>query len=349
METGVGILIPTYNRLAFLRQSLESALAQDYPNLEIIVIDNGSTDGTPDYMRQCADPRVRYVVNEENLRLVGSINKGINLFSSHVSWCTILPDDDLLDANFVVAMVAARRELSADAVVYGRRLIVGLAGNVIREASPAPRAESSFEYLLNRSRQRRETYLTGVFFSRKAFGEIGGYPRFTTGMATDDAFIFALAMLDRLYYTHKATISLRVHEGAESQESRSLPHLAALKEFRAYVAHIARSVGMGTGEYDEERLEALRGVIARLVRHLASSLWLRDVKSVVKARNGDRQQRIDELCRIVQDNDLPFSIRVRSSVRTNRIFGTFPEACVAYRACWEAVGKMALAVRRCFW
>jgi glycosyltransferase involved in cell wall biosynthesis len=53
--------MPTYNRAnGYLREALDSALAQTYPNLEIVISDNGSTDNTESVVRSYADPRIRY-------------------------------------------------------------------------------------------------------------------------------------------------------------------------------------------------------------------------------------------------------------------------------------------------
>ena len=57
----VSIMIPTYNRAHYLVDAIDSSLAQDYPNFEVIVSDNASTDGTLNVVRKYkADPRFRY-------------------------------------------------------------------------------------------------------------------------------------------------------------------------------------------------------------------------------------------------------------------------------------------------
>lgn len=101
----VGLLIPTFNRKAYLAEALHSSRSQTYDNIEIIVIDNGSTDGTAEFMKTIPDSRILYVMNEQNLGMIGSINKGVNLFSSEVEWCTILSDDDVLDNDFIAKLV----------------------------------------------------------------------------------------------------------------------------------------------------------------------------------------------------------------------------------------------------
>jgi len=57
----VSVIIPTYNRASMLRRAVDSVLSQDYANLELVVVDDGSTDTTEDIMRAVTDPRVRYI------------------------------------------------------------------------------------------------------------------------------------------------------------------------------------------------------------------------------------------------------------------------------------------------
>jgi len=194
----VGILIPTFNRLAYLKDALRSALEQTHRVLSVVVIDNGSEDATSEHMWEVSDPRVSYVRNDSNLGLIGSINKGIRLMPEEAAWCTVLSDDDMLDSRYVEKSLEEAERFGARAIVDSRRVFIDSEGKKTRNAAPAPAEESAFDYLRNRMKGLRETYLTGVLFNRCAFEEIGGYPEFATGMASDDAFIFALSLKDRL-------------------------------------------------------------------------------------------------------------------------------------------------------
>ena len=63
----VTIMIPTYNQAVFIREAVDSALAQTYSNLEVIVGDDASTDGTQEIVAKINDPRLKYVRNVCNL------------------------------------------------------------------------------------------------------------------------------------------------------------------------------------------------------------------------------------------------------------------------------------------
>jgi glycosyltransferase involved in cell wall biosynthesis len=91
----VSVVIPTRNRRDRLAQAIESAKAQTWPNLEIIVVDDGSTDGTPAYLQeeQAADGRVRFIRNELPQGGAGARNTGIS--AAKGKYVAFLDDDDL--------------------------------------------------------------------------------------------------------------------------------------------------------------------------------------------------------------------------------------------------------------
>ena len=81
METPplVSVLLPVYNAEKYIEESLKSILDQSYQNLEIIIIDDGSTDRSAEIINSFEDQRVRYLRNETNIRLIRTLNKGIDL------------------------------------------------------------------------------------------------------------------------------------------------------------------------------------------------------------------------------------------------------------------------------
>ena len=189
----IGILIPTYNRKYYLTQALQSARDQTCSDLEIIVIDNGSSDGTREFMSGVNDPRVRYIINDRNLGMAGSINRGIMLFPDSVEWCTVLCDDDTLHRDFVHQMMNFLTAHPGMLVAYGHIIFTDEKLNELRHAVDGPEVESAISYLHARSYAKRESYLSSLFFHKRSFIEIEGYPRFATGWASDDALIFHLA------------------------------------------------------------------------------------------------------------------------------------------------------------
>ena len=75
----VTVLMPVRNGAAHLPASLASILGQTFGDFELLVLDDGSTDATPELLRAVADPRLRIVTNPQNLGLVPTLNRGLKL------------------------------------------------------------------------------------------------------------------------------------------------------------------------------------------------------------------------------------------------------------------------------
>ncbi len=77
----VSVLIPVYNGGKFILGALESITNQTYNNLEIVVINDGSTDNTVELIETLKDKRIKLVHNEKNIGLIGTLNKGVDFCS----------------------------------------------------------------------------------------------------------------------------------------------------------------------------------------------------------------------------------------------------------------------------
>ncbi len=88
----VSIIIPTYNRANLVIRAIESALNQTYRNIELIVIDDGSKDQTPQIISQIKDPRIRYIRYEENRGASHARNVGLSLAKGE--FISFLDSDD---------------------------------------------------------------------------------------------------------------------------------------------------------------------------------------------------------------------------------------------------------------
>jgi len=75
----VTVLMPAYNAEKYLRESIESILNQSFKDFEFLIIDDGSTDNSVDIINSFKDKRIRLVKNNENLKLIATLNKGIEL------------------------------------------------------------------------------------------------------------------------------------------------------------------------------------------------------------------------------------------------------------------------------
>jgi GT2 family glycosyltransferase len=102
----VSVTIVTYNSGRFIRRCLESLLDQKYPKLEVIIIDNASTDGTADILESFED-RCLVIYNDENLGFAAAQNQAIGL--SNGNWVLTLNPDVFLLPGFIEALIEGGR------------------------------------------------------------------------------------------------------------------------------------------------------------------------------------------------------------------------------------------------
>ena len=99
----VSIVLPTYNGARYLRQSMHSCLSQTYRNLELIVVDDGSSDRTGEIVSSCEDPRIQYIRHPRNQGLPVALNTGFaRATGDYLTWTS---DDNLFLPEAVEKMV----------------------------------------------------------------------------------------------------------------------------------------------------------------------------------------------------------------------------------------------------
>ena len=101
------IIIPTYNRAAFIRNTIQSLLNQSYSNFEIIVVDDGSKDNTDEIVKEITDPRVLYF-KKENAERGAARNYGLNLAKG--TYVNFFDSDDLAYPNHLASALAVVEE-----------------------------------------------------------------------------------------------------------------------------------------------------------------------------------------------------------------------------------------------
>ena len=126
--TLVSIITPSYNQAPFLEQTIQTVLEQDYPDIEYIVVDGGSTDNSAEIIKKYAD-RLAYWISERDSGQAEAINKGFARANGEiVAW---LNSDDYYMRN-TISVVVRCFEQNPDAVMlYGDMLAVDGEGQTI--------------------------------------------------------------------------------------------------------------------------------------------------------------------------------------------------------------------------
>lgn len=134
----VSIILPTYNGQQYIKKSIESCLNQTYQNIELIIVDDASTDETPNIIRQYAerDSRIRAITNKKNKKLPGSLNIGHEACSGDlITWTS----DDNFYRDDAIEIMANYLQTHLDiGMVYSDYWIIDSNEEIIKEVKVSP-------------------------------------------------------------------------------------------------------------------------------------------------------------------------------------------------------------------
>ncbi len=123
--TMVSIILPTYNGAKYIRESIQSCLNQTHKDIELIIINDCSTDNTKDIISSFNDKRIVYIENEKNLGIAESLNKGFrNSKGNHLTWTS---DDNYYDKTAIQEMLNQNCDFvyANYTIINGKKVFLG--------------------------------------------------------------------------------------------------------------------------------------------------------------------------------------------------------------------------------
>src|SRR5690349_16573876 len=112
----VSVIVPSYNHSVFLRDSIESVLAQTFNDWELVIVDDVSSDDSVEVARSYQDPRIRVVVNESNLGTYATLNQALDLAEGNL--VGVLNSDDFWAPTKLESQVEAMAEVPEASFSY---------------------------------------------------------------------------------------------------------------------------------------------------------------------------------------------------------------------------------------
>jgi glycosyltransferase involved in cell wall biosynthesis len=222
----VTLVTPTYNQAGYLAETIECVLAQDYPEIEYIVLDDGSTDATPEVLARYAD-RVR-VIRQSNMGQARTLNKGWEM--ARGKYIGYLSSDDLLEPCAVRRMIEPMERDDGIVCAFPDSALIDDSSKVVKQSICRP---FDLESLI----VRQECYIgPGAFFRRDAFLAAGGW-RPELKLAPDRELWMRLARRGRLEFVRERLAGYRIHPQSISyktvSEEASREYFLVLDEYFA--------------------------------------------------------------------------------------------------------------------
>jgi glycosyltransferase involved in cell wall biosynthesis len=228
----VSIVMPAFNRADLIGAAIATVLRQTYPNFELIVVDDGSTDATVDVVKSFRDDRVRLIALPENGG--AAVARNVALAAARGSIVTYLDTDNRIAEDFLCAIVGAFTLMpDADALYCAQAIYDG------DEAAP-----SAVRFApLNRSLLRNRNYVDlGAFAHRRAVIDAVG--TFDPELRRAQDWDFVMRVVERCRVVSVPAILSYYHRNlagnALTDDARSVPHLERVRK-RALERMEARS------------------------------------------------------------------------------------------------------------
>jgi glycosyltransferase involved in cell wall biosynthesis len=229
----VSVVIPTYNRAPLLRQAIASVLSQTAPVREILVIDDGSTDGTASVVREFERPvpAIVYIQLEHTNRLGSVRHTGIERATGSI--IALLDSDDLWLPERVEAQLSS----------WNKRLGDGLGFcNIRRFDAGGPFPGGPWLDPRNDYNGRIVQHLllepvalpSALMFDRVLYEDVGSYS--SRPVNEDYEWLLEAAACSTAGYVREPLVMMRAHEGSRSREKSVQAHAEYLEIVRHFVA-----------------------------------------------------------------------------------------------------------------
>lgn len=216
----VSVCVPTYNRARFLRECLASVQAQTFGDFELLVVDNASTDETPDLVRDVRDRRLRYERNPENVGQIGNLNRCLELARGEL--VSILHDDDVYDPRILERQHAVFARHPRVGLVHTAVWLLTEDGRVRKLHRVARRdyVRRGVDAFVSYLREAHDIVFSTVMARREAYRQAGSFePRF---QCADFDMWLRVALRWDVAYLAEPLAGYRIHANTASQALRAV-------------------------------------------------------------------------------------------------------------------------------
>lgn len=200
----ITILSVCFNSAATIRDTIDSVLNQDYPEIEYIIVDGGSTDGTMQIVSEYQN-RITQIVNEPDQGIYDAMNKGINLATGDI--IGILNSDDFYSSLDVISTIVSTFRQSNSDIVFGD--LIYIAPSNTSRVLRAYNASSFRPWMLRFGWMPPHP---ATFIKRSIYKKFGQYSMgYKT--AADYEFFVRLLLINKIKYFHLKKIIVHMRMG----------------------------------------------------------------------------------------------------------------------------------------
>lgn len=224
----VSIITICYNRKGTIAKAIESVLIQDYPNIEYIVIDGNSNDGTKEIVQSYAD-KISHFISEPDKGMYDALNKGVSLATGDVIGL-MHSDDEFYDSSVVSQIVAAFQNNPNTDAVYGDGIYVS---NDAEERLVRNRIGGS--YSLKKVKSGWLPLHPTVYLKKSVLEKYGHY-NLDFKIASDTEFLLRYLFKYQIKMTYLNTYIVKMRMGGLSTSYKRVIEVL-MEDYRIYKYH----------------------------------------------------------------------------------------------------------------
>jgi glycosyltransferase involved in cell wall biosynthesis len=264
--TGFSIVLPLRDGGAMLRECAASVLAQGVRDFELLVLENGSTDGGPEWLESLGDPRIRVIRAREPLSMERNWARILDV--PRREFMTLIGHDDRLSADFLAEMAGLIENHPRAALYRTHFRVIDARGRAVRPCRPMPPTEDAAGYLAARLAGERDSY-SGCVLRSADYDRVGGIPPFPRLLFADDALWMAVMRGSYAATSPAVCFDLRMHAASGSWAPPLADTLAAWEAWRGRLLELAADPAIAA---------TLRERLPDYLERMFAGLWLDELK-----------------------------------------------------------------------
>jgi len=245
----VSVCVPTYNRSRVLQDCLESILRQSFLDYELVIVDDCSTDDTPEVVHEFKDSRIRYFRNNENVGQMRNLNRCLDVATGE--FICMFHDDDVYDPLILEKHLSVFSRHERVGLTHTAVWLLTEAGLIrkLHRVSNSDYVRPGLKAFLDYLRISHDIVFSTAMVRRRCYEDVGRFdPRYL--MCADFDMWLRIALSFDIAYIADPLVGYRIHQGSQSQGIR------ASRWYAEYFEVFDNAIGRGRDEIPGlERME----------------------------------------------------------------------------------------------
>ncbi|MFM5662152.1 glycosyltransferase family 2 protein [Aeromonas veronii] len=229
----VTVIITVFNGVNTIGEAIDSVLVQTHSNIELIIVDDGSTDGSAQYIKEkFNDKRLRLI---ENGKVGRSAALNIGIKEAHGDYICILDADDVFQPQKIQIQLLAKSSLLPNAVLFSKASILYGEQKAVKKfvrLTDSKISEVSYQELF----KRNPFFHSSLFVRRVDILSVNGYDEKRTRLVDYDLYFRMAKTGCKLFEINDDLICRRVHAGQNFENKKRLNYIASV--FKLQIVNI---------------------------------------------------------------------------------------------------------------